>query len=259
MSLAITRHRVRAKIDVARFNAPVAVGNNTVIQFWKGSPVQFEFRFDYSDVLITDLTNLDDLTLQIKTLASGSDAPAENATVLASKTITTFDDTLTTETWNDATKAHATIALTGAEANLTAGDAWIILAATITGIADPVTLAAGKIKIVADGYDSGAGAAPTPSASYLNTEQSDARYPRRGTSAAELLLDITALTGGASTALDGIATASLAAPYLVDIIISGGRKSYILQTGTDAEAAPGIIRPDDYHASTNAKVWKQVL
>ena len=31
---------------------------------------------------------------------------------------------------------------------------------------------------------------------------------------------------------------------------------YQLTSGTDAESAPDVIRPDDYSASTNQKVWK---
>lgn len=75
-------------------------------------------------------------------------------------------------------------------------------------------------------------------------------------------LDITALTGGAATALDGIATAGInltTDPTLYAVAISGALGLYRLEAGTDAEASPGIIRPDDYHGTTNARVWKQVL
>ncbi len=68
---------------------------------------------------------------------------------------------------------------------------------------------------------------------------------------------ITALTGGAGTALDGQATTSLPVGTVWDITISGTTSTYVLTAGTDGESVPALIRPDDYNASTNAKVWKQ--
>lgn len=81
----------------------------------------------------------------------------------------------------------------------------------------------------------------------------------RGTTAPDLRLDITALTGGGATALDGLPTAGIAPPYLVGIVSGGALRFYLLTTSTAAEAAPGIIRPDDYAPVTNEKVWTQVL
>lgn len=73
---------------------------------------------------------------------------------------------------------------------------------------------------------------------------------------------IVGLTGGGSTKLDGIATTALAAGTTV--LLSYGRlpQTWQLFAGTDAEAptaTPAIVRPDDYHASTNAKVWVQLM
>ncbi len=74
-----------------------------------------------------------------------------------------------------------------------------------------------------------------------------------------LRLDITALTGGGGAALDGIATAPLDPPYIIAVIIAGALRFYVLSASDAAEAAPGIIRPDDYAPETNEKVWTQVL
>lgn len=69
---------------------------------------------------------------------------------------------------------------------------------------------------------------------------------------------ITGLTGGGSANLDGILTASGAATVgwkcIVDV--SGVAYIYELESGTDAESSPDVIRPDDYAASTNEVVWK---
>ncbi|MFZ4597826.1 MAG: hypothetical protein ACOYNN_04200 [Terrimicrobiaceae bacterium] len=77
-----------------------------------------------------------------------------------------------------------------------------------------------------------------------------------------LRLDITNETGGTATDLDGIPTTSINLStfpllYLVCTGTSGAIQGWQLTSGTDAEnVANGIVRPDDYNASTNAKVWK---
>lgn len=59
------------------------------------------------------------------------------------------------------------------------------------------------------------------------------------------------------TTLDAVATSGiLAGELLATVIIAQTAYTYQLVSGTDAETAPTIIRPDDYNAATNAKVWK---
>ena len=68
---------------------------------------------------------------------------------------------------------------------------------------------------------------------------------------------ITGYTGGGTTNLDGLATINRSVPSLLAFDHSSyGGKVFKLRAGTDAEASPAIIRPDDYNASTNAKVWE---
>lgn len=68
---------------------------------------------------------------------------------------------------------------------------------------------------------------------------------------------VTGYTGGGSTNLDGVATINRAVPQLLAFDhASYGGKVYKLRAGTDAESSPAIIRPDDYNALTNAKVWQ---
>lgn len=68
---------------------------------------------------------------------------------------------------------------------------------------------------------------------------------------------ITGYTGGTATDLDSLVTTNRAVPCLLAFDhASYGGKVFKLRTGTDAEASPSIIRPDDYNASTNAKVWQ---
>lgn len=73
---------------------------------------------------------------------------------------------------------------------------------------------------------------------------------------------ITSLTGGGSTALDGITTTDKPAGYTVLLSYSRIPQTWQLYAGTDAEnvsATPAIVRPDDYNGSSNAKVWVQLM
>ncbi len=70
--------------------------------------------------------------------------------------------------------------------------------------------------------------------------------------------DITALTGGGSTALDGIPTVGKS-KLLVELYVSAELQTWRLFAGTTAEdSANGIVRPDDYNASTNAQIWQRL-
>jgi|GEM_PF-4593009 len=58
--------------------------------------------------------------------------------------------------------------------------------------------------------------------------------------------------------LKGIATVNLAVGFQRTYRDAGGNLlSYKLDAGTDAESSPTILRPDDYAATTNEKVWRQ--
>ena len=76
--------------------------------------------------------------------------------------------------------------------------------------------------------------------------------------AARYYSGITGLTGGGATKLDGITTVGKSS-LISSIYVTSELQDWLLVAGTDAEdSANGIIRPDDYNASTNAKVWKRV-
>lgn len=71
--------------------------------------------------------------------------------------------------------------------------------------------------------------------------------------------EITTRTGGTAAALDAIVTTTLTIPFVVLITIGGTGELWLLASGTDAEDGTFVVRPDDYHASTNARVWKRIL
>ena len=70
--------------------------------------------------------------------------------------------------------------------------------------------------------------------------------------------EFSSLTGGTSSDFDSLATTSLSAGEahaFFDDDNSSAFRVYELAAGTDAEDSPDVIRPDDYAASTNEKVW----
>jgi len=71
-----------------------------------------------------------------------------------------------------------------------------------------------------------------------------------------------ALTGGAAGSLDAIVTAggAIVSGQIVLAVVSSVLSVWRFQAGTTAEdPSGGIVRPDDYHASTNANIWSQIL
>lgn len=72
---------------------------------------------------------------------------------------------------------------------------------------------------------------------------------------------ISSLTGGTSADLDSLATTGLSVPY--GVFIWDGDNSrfavYALVSGTDSESVPNVVRPDDFHSTTNPKVWKLAM
>jgi hypothetical protein len=92
-------------------------------------------------------------------------------------------------------------------------------------------------------------AGTTITSNYYTESETDQRFIRNR-------YDLTGLTGGTSTDLDGIVTTTESVGVIIATSISSALSFYQLTTGTDAESSPNIIRPDDYAASTNEKVWK---
>jgi hypothetical protein len=75
----------------------------------------------------------------------------------------------------------------------------------------------------------------------------------------EWLPTVTSKTGGTSADLDAVPTVTRALNTLVQFYDADGDdtlRTYRLESGTDAESSPDVIRPDDYDGTTNQKVWK---
>lgn len=73
----------------------------------------------------------------------------------------------------------------------------------------------------------------------------------------QAILSLTSLTGGVvGTDLDAVVTTSLGAGQRAEVLMESIIWDYVLEAGTDAEAVPWVVRPDDYNGASNAKVWK---
>jgi hypothetical protein len=255
----LERQRLRFAGNPLSFAAPQNLLTNATAKLWSGSAAQVEVAL-LDGTAIADISNIDFITFEIKTPGANNAAPAASATPLVQKIVESGDlnAALTTEEWatKAADKYHALFTLSDAEANHT-GQKWILCYAT-TVAGNTITLFAGLMEFVADGGPSTTTPDPVTEDAWTKAE-SDARYQRRGIGTPDTRLDITVLTGGTGTALDSIATEDLTPPYLVAVVITGTLRFYRLTAGTDAEALPGTIRPDDYAPSTNEKIWKQVL
>jgi len=69
--------------------------------------------------------------------------------------------------------------------------------------------------------------------------------------------DITSLTGGTATDLDGIPTAGLAEGTIVIVNVASEARLYRLEISGDAESSPTIIRADDY--GVTGKLWRTAI
>ena len=77
---------------------------------------------------------------------------------------------------------------------------------------------------------------------------------------------LTALTGGGAGSLDGVATAGGATTTttireVLSGSVGGGDLAvsrWVLMDGTNPEDGAGYVRPDDYDAGTNARIWVRI-
>ncbi len=130
---------------------------------WRGTDVVFQIGLGQGG--IQSVANIQSLTLEIKELTNKIGAP------LVSKTVTSFDDSTTQETWNAGTAQHALIPLTNVETSVPAGTYWLVLSVVTTDSPARIYTAGAAILAIAEDGAQGGGNAP-----YFTQGQSDARY-----------------------------------------------------------------------------------
>jgi hypothetical protein len=181
-------------------------------------------------------------------LTAGDGSTAEVQSIYLAQSPVVFKETWSTITngWQSQV-SFATYELRDFLAGEETADIWLEVEITDTS-GNRVTRLQGKTvvhgEVIADDA-----LAPVDLPSYYTKTESDAAYVHNKSL-------VTGLTGGGSTNLDGIETASIATGIKVAIDVSNELYVYELESGTDAESSPEIIRPNDYAASTNEKIWK---
>ena len=70
---------------------------------------------------------------------------------------------------------------------------------------------------------------------------------------------ITELMGYEGNALSAIATSTLPSDRVLGVVVGGALSFYQLKDGTNDTELPGIIRPNDFDETSNARFWQQVL
>lgn len=220
------------------------------LALWRSSAVYVDLLVQDGDALET-LSGLTSITFRVRDSVTGT-------TNLISKTVAAASfGTPTAASWADGSAQHARFSLSSAETNLPV-DAqggirelhWSISALTDGG--NTLTIGAGKMRLFDDNDTTAADPEENPDGA-MSPEQGDARYLRWYSS-------VTDLTGGAANDLDAVATTGLNAGALACFALSGVMTIWELRAVSTAEdAANGVVRPDDYNASTNLKTWIQIL
>jgi fructose-specific component phosphotransferase system IIB-like protein len=239
--MKISAFRNRLKINTAQQTGITEVLNGATPFTWNGSAVQFELGLFYRDALVDDLSNIDQLTLEIKPLDDLTGA------ALVSKTISSgaLNGTLSEADWadNDEDNCHAKVELTGDEATFDLADQdantfWLVIS-ILRDDGEAITLGATQITVQEDGRGVEAPeSVVTPT--YLTLAQSDARYVL-SLDLTTIENDITALQASVATkqatitgAATTIATSNLT---LSRALVSDGSGKVAVSSVTSAELA----------------------
>jgi hypothetical protein len=242
----LATYPIRLRYDSDRKTATDSVTGNDQPAIWRGNDVTFAVAAFFADAVL-DLSNFVSLKLQIK------DKQNPTSTALAEVEITsTIDPIITNEAWEAGTEQHGLFAFTAEQTNQDLSSAaarsfWLVLSG-LTEAGKVITLGAANLRILEDNAGD-VGSPPTPTPSYYTAAEVDALLSVRPPSLA--------LTTHA--ALRAVVTASSAvAPYTIrECYISGIIERFIFIAGTDADDDANVLRPNDYHASTNANIWSR--
>ena len=207
---------------------------------------------------VMTLSNVVSLSCIMKTPGAGGTAPASDAPQRAVKTVlaASFDTPPTWAEWKAGTGRHVAFVFSEAQINglegyLTDGRIWVIFNALLNS-GEVIPLRFGLMDVVQDGYGTG-GTVPLESLARFVANRPD----------------LVNLTGGTTSCLDTVPTAAdviaTGAVFFLYARPSAGVGTYDFgvwrfQDSTAAtDAAGGVVRPTDYHGTTNARAWIRML
>lgn len=173
---ALSSRRVRCRVTTGTpfLSSPLTdVFSGQNIESVAGNATRFEFGFFDSENNPVDLSSVQSLNLKIQ--------PSQTVRgVLADKTVTALNTSLTAQQWSLNTLSHIAFEFTNAEMNIFTEGArrvlWLVITAITTGGSE-VTLAAGNFILHEDNNES-VGTPPENPGPALSLEQGDARYLR---------------------------------------------------------------------------------
>ena len=200
--MQLTAQRNRLAIDTSAPDGVLEVRSGG-IPFWRnGGAVQFELALFDKTTLFNDLSNIDQIQLDIKPV-SPQGLKTDVALITTNLSHLYFNGALTSAAWAGGAPAdcHALLTLSGAQSKMDLGGQdqvqfWLVLTALLLS-GDNVILGGTLINCVEDGYGVGAPATVAPP-TWLTEAQSDARYLQ--------VIDLTAY------AMEGATDAPAAAP-----------------------------------------------
>jgi len=175
----LDRKRIRLIADQATKtdDKMVDVYTDSTPELWVGNDVQFEVGIYHNNSLVTDISNIASLTLEVKNTSDRDGDPVMTATVSSGD----LDGAVTQDTWDDKTAQHALVTFTGSETNLTVGsdnqaEYWLVISVITNDTPGRnITLQATTIKVVEDGTGS-AGQPQNNANIYYTKDESDARF-----------------------------------------------------------------------------------
>ncbi|MDR1591069.1 MAG: hypothetical protein LBR92_03695 [Puniceicoccales bacterium] len=162
---------IRVRIDVLSFDAPVDDVRKQLIQFWRCNDLRFRIGIFHGSELI-DVSNFATLHLSVRPLDDGNPPSGGSASLMLGST-STFDTTVTAETWATSVNQHAEIIFSAADNALEAGEYWISFWAT-TETEHTVTLGSGVCKVLENGGISLT--PPEPKENYYTAEECDEKF-----------------------------------------------------------------------------------
>jgi hypothetical protein len=166
---------VRIKADTSSFNNPIDVLRGEIPQFWRGNDIRFEIGI-FNGENVWSVSNYASISLAIRELTDDGKVPSASTPALMQKICTSFDDTLTSETWENGTSQHTVILFSSAESNVVAGDHWLsIWATTVDATPKIITLCAGIVRILEVGGGN-LSTPPDPIKIYYTSNECDTRF-----------------------------------------------------------------------------------
>ncbi|MDR0740149.1 MAG: hypothetical protein LBF34_00365 [Puniceicoccales bacterium] len=172
---------IRVRVDVLSFDAPIDDVRKQLVQFWRCNDLQFRVGIFHGNEVI-DVGNFAALHLSVRSLDDGNPPSGSTASLMLGSA-TTFDTTVTAETWATGAKQHAEITFSAADNALEAGEYWISFWAT-TETGHTVTLGSGVCKVLENGGISLT--PPEPKENYYTAEECDEKFALIGSEDVDL-------------------------------------------------------------------------